>query len=286
MEQTELFAAGTTVPGFARLDDRIDEQAINVIPKLVAHIISRLVTTAAIYYLGRLKDESAVPYFLVIAANREQRESLSLNAMIEQTSGELGQLIVFVHNANHVCMALSNGSHFFNSILSGKTLVYLSGEIMLPKAQCLNYPLYLQQANKVWERWHTMSLEFGAGAEFYLGRGNFRLALFALHQATECVLKGINRAITGYKIEVHNLTRLLTISTLYSESLVEVFPMKDNEGNLEFDLLKGAYSHSRYSDDFEPEEGMVKSLQYQVKRLQQAAETLYHTHISSLDTAV
>lgn len=92
--------------------------------------------------------------------------------------------------------------------------------------------------------------------------------------------------MTGYRIEVHNLSRLLTISTLYSDDLTQVFPTRTDKRILEFDLLKRAYSESRYKDDFEPEPQQVKTLLGQVQRLQEEAERLYLAHLAMLDSAL
>ena len=275
---------GTFVPGFGRLDDTIDDSNRLLLPQLVKVMTGKLKTTVAIYFLGTLgKRDKPVPYFLIITSNSEQRNSLSLVSMVEESCQGIAPVIVFVHNADNVITAATGGNHFFASILLHRSLVYLSGDLLLPKPGPLNYPLHLQAARKIWERWYGMSLEFSEGAKFYVERKNYRLALFSLHQATECILKAINRAVTGYRIEVHNLSRLLTISTLFSNNLMDVFPMKTEDGILEFDLLKHAYTQSRYKDDFEPEEKQVKALFHHVLRLQEESQTLYIDNGSSID---
>jgi HEPN domain-containing protein len=276
----------TFVPGFARLDDRIDEHAETLLPQLVRLMNHKLPTTVAAYFLGTLRKETPVLYFLIITSNNEQRDTLSLNSMVEEACKDIASVVVFVHNANNVVTSVDHGNHFFSSILLYRRLVYLSGDTLLPVPSSLNYTLFAQKSSKIWERWYNMSLDFTEGARFYVARANCRLALFSLHQATECVLKAINRVITGYQVEVHNLSRLLTISTLYSDNLVEAFPMRTEDGKLAFDLLKRAYSQSRYKDDFDPDSEHLKSLFYSVVRLQEEAKKLYTYHIGSIDSAI
>lgn len=276
----------TFVPCFSRLTDTLSTEATAMVPMIILIIQKKLETADAVYYLGMLQETPFIMYFLIITSDDEQRNSSSLNSMIEESCRGLATVTVFVHNAHNVESAVNKGNIFFNSILLHKKLLYLSGRKMLPQPQAINYLLFMQNAVKIWGVWYNTAIDFITGASFYMDRGNNRLALFSLHQATECILKAINRAIIGYKIDVHNLSRLLTISTLYTKNLIDVFPMEEEEGKLAFDLLKDAYTDSRYKDNYEPDANTVKELYGKVVRLQAEAERLYLAHISSVDNVV
>ena len=274
------------LPGFTALDETITDEASKLIPQLLAKFKKKLTTCEAVFFLGTLKRDKPVLYFLIITSNDEERNGFCLNSMVEESCRNFSPVTVFVHNANMITGAVNGGNYFFSSILLHKKLIYLSGNLILPVPTGLNYIALIEKAIKIWERWDNMSTDFLSGASFYLEQQNYRLALFLLHQSTECVLKAINRAITGYRIEVHNLSRLLVISTLYTDNLTEVFPMKTENGVMEFDLLKRAYNEARYKDEFEPEEAQVKTLFGHVQRLQEEAERLYFTHLNMLDSAM
>jgi HEPN domain-containing protein len=259
------------LPGFTALDETFKK---------------KLTTCEAVFFLGTLKRDKPVLYFLIITSDDEERNGFCLNSMVEESCRNISAITVFVHNANMITSAVNGGNYFFSSILLHKKLIYLSGNLILPVPKGLNYVSLIEKAVKIWERWDNMSTDFLSGASFYLEQKNYRLALFLLHQSTECVLKAINRAMTGYRIEVHNLSRLLVISTLYTDNLTEVFPMKTENGVMEFDLLKRAYNEARYKDEFEPEEAQVKTLFSHVQRLQEEAERLYLTHLNMLDSAI
>jgi len=274
------------LPGFTALNDTLNEDISKLLPLLLNRIKKKLFTCEAVFFLGTLKTETAVLYFLVITSNEEQRDGSSLNNMIEDSCREIAPVSAFVHNANTVVSAARKVNYFFSSILLHKRLLYLSGNMILPTPGALDYRSIIPKTVATWERWHQMSLDFIAGCEFYMKESKFRLALFLLHQSAESILKAINRAVTGYRIEVHNLSRLLVISTLYTQDLTNVFPLKTEKGIMEFDLLKRAYSESRYKDDFDPEEAQVRSLYGHVQRLQVGAERLYLAHLSNLDSTL
>lgn len=286
MNSTNETPSSAFDPGFSRLIDAISEQIANLISMVIAVITKKMETADAIFYLGALNEEPTALYFLIITSDTEQRKSESLNSMVEESCRAISKVVVFVHNARNVRGAVKGSNHFFSNILLNKPLVYLSGRYILPKPSGLNYPLFLQKAAKVWALWYGMAIDHIAGASFFLERGNNRLALFCLHQATECILKAINRAITGYRIEVHNLSRLLLISTLYTGKLTEVFPTNDEEERSAFNLLKDAYTDSRYKDNFEPDHAQVSALYGHVVRLQVQADKLYLAHISAMDNAI
>jgi hypothetical protein len=61
-------------------------------------------------------------------------------------------------------------------------------------------------------------------------------------------------------VQMHNLARLLKISLLITDDLRDEFKLNTVEGSQLFNLLQEAYSHSRYSHAFDPDEQSVKKI--------------------------
>jgi hypothetical protein len=63
---------------------------------------------------------------------------------------------------------------------------------------------------------------------------------------------------------MHNLSRLLRLTLLFSDELKNVFDLNTTEGVQIFTLLQNSYSQSRYNSSFEPDEESVRILAQRV----------------------
>ena len=271
-------------PGFDNLNIELNEDKGSAIIKVIDMMKHKLPTMEAAYFLGSLNTDANTLYFLIITANTEKRDGFVLNSMLEESCRSITQVNAFVHNAGNVFGAAVKGNYFFGSILRNSKLVYLSGNLMLPVPAMIGYASFAQKSAMVWERWQGMSRDFLNGARYHMEQGAGRVALFCLHQSAECMLKAVNRAMTGYRIDVHNLSRLLTISTLYTNKFKA---LTDGEEELAaFNLLKQAYSETRYKDDFQVQPEQVSACCAYVIRLREVAEGLYREHLNRLDNVI
>ena len=89
------------------------------------------------------------------------------------------------------------------------------------------------------------------------------------------VLKAIIQAILGYRAQMHNLSRLLRLSLLFSDELKNVFDINAAEGAQIFTLLQNAYSQSRYNSSFEPDGESVRILAKRVNFFYSTAESIH-----------
>jgi len=102
------------------------------------------------------------------------------------------------------------------------------------------------------------------------------LAALSLHQSAENALIAIIRAVLGYKLNVHNLSRMLRITEMFTDELVKVFELSTLEGAQSFTLLQSAYNDARFSDGFMPDEESVKQILRTVRQFVEVAETVYY----------
>ncbi|MBE7176999.1 MAG: HEPN domain-containing protein [Mucilaginibacter polytrichastri] len=131
-----------------------------------------------------------------------------------------------------------------------------------------------------WNRWGRQGSAFLKGAKYYYARGHPELAAFMLHQSMESTLKGIIQAATGYRIMIHNLSRILKISRLFTDDLFHLFDKA--EGQLVLRLIQSAYTEARYKNNYTIEsDKLQKSIEY-VELVCEIAEALFQKRINSL----
>ena len=154
-------------------------------------------------------------------------------------------------------------------------IIYQAPDLVLPTHEPIATDVILERAKINWERWGVQGKAFLKGAEFYREEGNFRLAAFLLHQAVESTLKAIIQAIIGYRVQIHNLSRLLRLSLLFTDDLKNLFELDTIEGAQIFTFLQNAYSQSRYSSTFDPDAASTEILAGKVGRFCDLAEIIY-----------
>lgn len=92
--------------------------------------------------------------------------------------------------------------------------------------------------------------EYLAGAAFYRGRENNRLAAFNLHQAAERLYRLTLQALTLYAPRSHNLAYLRPRAEALAPELAEVWPRDARADQRAYELLRAAYEKARYDDAF------------------------------------
>jgi HEPN domain-containing protein len=245
-----------------------------MLPNLVSIIINKLPSTNAIYYLGCKPGTHNTAFLLVLTADHEEGEALSLGTMLEESCRPTDAFIL-VHYASAVVNAIIKGDHFFNRALSCPAL-YISGNMLLPNSDVIkpNTVVDLGEAN--WERWRKQAKEFLLGAEYYLSVEAYSAALFSLHQCAEDILIAIVRSVLGYKINSHNLLRLLRVTQFFTNDLTSVFQIDTDQGKRNFNILKEAYINVRYRDCYSPDRSSLDILYPVITNLLATAEQIHH----------
>lgn len=245
-----------------------------MLPNLVSVIINKLPTTYAIYYLGCKPGTHNTAFLLVLTADHEEGEALSLGTILEESCRPTNAFIL-VHYASAVINAINKGDHFFNRALSCPAL-FISGNMLLPNLNVIkpNTTINLGEAN--WERWSKQAKEFLSGAEYYLSVEAHSAALFSLHQCTEDLLIAIIRSVLGYKINSHNLLRLLRVTQFFTNDLTAVFQIDTDQGKRTFNILKHAYINVRYRDSYSPDSSSLDILFPTVAILLSTIERVYY----------
>ncbi len=105
-------------------------------------------------------------------------------------------------------------------------------------------------AEEYFEQWFGSAGIFFKTFRFLLGEGDFKIAAFQLHQATERYFGAALLVFTGNKPLSHDLDALGKLVAPLHPALVEPFPRATEADERLFKLLKKAYIEARYSKSY------------------------------------
>jgi len=240
-------------------------------------------TVQLISYLGSHSDPFTF-YLLVLIADDEKIPEHEISNKLEDNCRYLANVLTIVHKANSARTGVANGQRFWNKVLANGFLLYRADELDLPEPVVVDRSALLERARFHWDRWGEQGKIFLEGAELYRAAGNNRLAAFMLHQCVESILKALIQAILGYRVQMHNLSRLLRLSLLFTDDLKQVFGLESVEGQQLFTLLQASYSQSRYNAKFDPDAESVGLLAERVGTFCKAGEELLQQYMTGLDS--
>lgn len=274
-EYTELIALRTINP----IPTAAEKLALEEIKNL---IVKRCPQVEMIIHLGT-HPRPFTFYLLILIGDDEKTPEHQISNKIEDSCQYLAHVHAIVHKTNSAKEALIKGGRFWSTVIDKGIVLYESPKLTLPAHPEITKGILLARAQFNWERWGKQGNEFLRGAELYRADNNFRLAAFLLHQSVESILKGIIQAVIGYRVQMHNLSRLLRLTLLFTDELKEVFELNTTEGAQLYQLLQNAYSQSRYSSSFDPDEDSVTILLKQVTKFNQVAERVYQQYIKDIN---
>jgi len=221
-------------------------------------------------------------YLLVLIDDKEKVAEHEVSNKIEDLCRQLVSVIAIVHKVNSAREGLEKGKRFWSNIMSKGINVYQLPELQLPEFQLVAEDDFIKRAAIDWERWGLQGKSFLKGAKYYIENNDFTIAVFLLHQAAESTLIAIIKAVLGYRMSAHNLSRMLRLTLLFTDEIKNLFELNTAEGSQMFNLLQTAYSEARYRGSFIADEESVKMLVPKVELLLDTAKAVYDKFIEEV----
>ncbi|NCD67884.1 HEPN domain-containing protein [Mucilaginibacter agri] len=221
-------------------------------------------------------------FLLALVHSNEKTPEAELCHTIEDQCKQFANVHILLHKTNNVKSALKKGNRFYSAVLKKGKIIYKAPQLEMPASPELLNEVIIARATFQWGRWGEQGKQLFVASQIYREKGNNLLAAYLLHQSVENILKGTIQAILGYRVHMHNLSRLLRITLLFTDELRNCFDLDNPEGAQLFSLLQVAYSQSRYSNQFDPDEVQIKQVSDQVQLLINTAEACYHLHVKNL----
>lgn len=220
---------------------------------------------------------------LIVTRRGDRRYEHEVQDLIENRCRPYPAVNILVHDIDHVNTRLSEGQYFFSLMSQDALLLYDAGKIPLVAASAPDLSRIRVAAQQDFEKWKNRARAFFNSALFNIGRQEWRVALFLLHQSAEQIYQAILLAYMGYKPCTHNLDKLRRYTNRLSIELALVFPRDTEKEDHIFRLLLQAYVDARYKDDFLVTEEESGLLTHRVAQLLSIAERVCQNRFTSLE---
>ncbi|PIO96365.1 HEPN domain-containing protein [Pleomorphomonas carboxyditropha] len=190
-------------------------------------------------------------------------------------SGWLATPVNFiVHSLEDVCSQLRLGRPFFVDIARDGIPLYEAEGYPLPAPMPLSEEDRQAEARQHFDHFFPGADALMAAAGFLIQRGDFNLAAFQLHQATERLYHCVLLVLTLYSPKSHRLERLRSQAEDLDARLVDAWPRDTKQARRCFARLKRAYIDARYSPRYEITPDELEWIAERVGQLASIVETV------------
>ena len=226
--------------------NKVQELGLEEVKSLIT---AKIPSVRLIYLLGTHSDPFTY-YLVVLIDDKEKTPEHEIANKIEDTCRYLTSVFAIVHKLGSAKEAVVNGRRFWNNMLYKSICVYEFPGTEFPGFINITDRIWLERAAQDWDRWGTQGKAFIKGAIRYIEDGDYALAMFCLNQAAESSLIAIIRAVLGYRLSPHNLSRMIRITFLFTDEIRKVLELNTTEGSQLFGLLQTGYSEARYKNHY------------------------------------
>jgi len=192
--------------------------------------------------------------FLIVSKKDDEREFVIKDKIVNKVRTLFKTPVnPIIHSIEYINEGLEIGQYFFTDIIKEGVLLYDTEAIEFATVRDLTKEEQILVATRYFDQWFKSGIALLNSSKFNLEEKEFKLSVFELHQACECLFNTVLLVYTSYKPKTHNLDILRQYAKPLSKKLFSVFPFP-NESEYEkhlFDLLKRGYIDARYKNDYE-----------------------------------
>ncbi len=189
---------------------------------------------------------------------------------------------LIVHGAREVNNFLADGQYFFVDIVREGIVLYELDDRPLAEPRRLSPADALRVAREHFERHFANATDFADGSRFFLGKSNFALAAFMLHQAVETAYSCLLLTLTNYSPPSHNIKFLRGIAEDQDRRLIEAWPRDQHRFTAWYNILNEAYVKARYSKHFDITEEALTWMLERTEHLHRIAEVICKERLAAL----
>jgi len=206
-------------------------------------------------------------FLLVLVSNHDERARNQLQDTLEHQRGQ-PPLTTLVLDLEQFRQWLREGHPFAYNVRQNARPLHNAADPPLPEAAPVDEEKLADGNRAIYRQTLSLVEGFMAGADLFLLRGQYRLAAFMLHQATEQALRTLIILHTGLHLQTHNVERLLRYSQLFRPDLFELFDGDESDRSL-LHLLQKAYIEARYRTTYIINSQQAAALAQKVKSIQE-----------------
>ena len=188
---------------------------------------------------------------------------------------------IIAHHIDELNKQIARGSYFFTDIKKEGILLYDSKRHKLARVRKLDPQERHERASEDFRHWFRKAKGFLKQHEYALRGGEYKIAAFELHQATEHAYHALLLVFASYKRKLHDIEELGSQASAYCCDLLKVFPRATPEEDRLFDLLKRSYVDARYKASFKITRQELEYLAQKVRRLHTVVRKACKQYIES-----
>lgn len=198
----------------------------------------------------------------------------------------IGRTTLISHTIDFFNEKVRDQYYFFLDIYREGVFLYDSQRFKLDGPQELTPVKRLEKAEDYFSYWLEKGERLYESFLFNLQKEYYNEAVFLLHQVTERYYAAFQLVFTDYKPKTHDLEALRNRAGKVNPALNEAFPQRTKEERRVFELLKKAYTDSRYDRTYVITPGELQYLSARVQVLRRLVKSLCQEEIQKLLQAV
>lgn len=192
------------------------------------------------------------------------------------------RVTIIQHSIGFVNDKIERNQYFFIDILKEGIILFDSGSFKLSKPKDFNFEERHRKAKDQFGAWFKNANTFLRTFEFNFNDGEFEVAAFQLHQATERYYTTTLLVFTDYKPKIHDIEKLGNQVEKLHPHFAAVFPKNTPEEKRLFELLQKAYIDSRYNMNYKIEKADLEYLGERVRLLRDLTERICKERIENM----
>ncbi|WP_162276877.1 HEPN domain-containing protein [Mucilaginibacter pedocola] len=275
-KQLPLFRAN------CRFNERIMDTERVGATTLTDVILKSVSATLMVIHLGTYPDPDTF-YLLIVTDEKDKTPEHEIVNKIENLCKPLINVCAIVHKSDGFIKGLEDGNRLFFNAIEKHKILYRNENFQLPLLNEPDSDRTIRHVKASWERWGVQGKIFLDTAQGCYHDGHYNLAAFLLHQSVESTLIAIVRINLGYRLTIHNLARMLRLTLIFTDDLINVFDLRSVHGAQLFELLQNAYSAARYKEDYKLDEVSLKLLTEKIGSLYNVAEHIYRGTLQTIE---
>lgn len=242
--------------------------------EVITLITNAMPFVKAIIYMG-IHPHPFTYYLLVLTDDQDTAKDHDISHKIEELCQPLVSVFILVHKVRNAKKGINDGRRFWSLVIDKGIIAYQAPAIEFPPAKAVAKEMMLNRAVANWQKWGVQGEGFLKTAKQSVEDGNYILGIFNLHQAAESTMIGIINVLFGYRLSIHNLHRMLRLSLLFTDELLNVFELDTELGAQAFKVLQKAYTEARYLENYQPDQVLVGIAMERVELLLAKANGIY-----------
>lgn len=217
------------------------------IDKIICFGALTSLTTANTCFIEPERSLKNTYYLLVLTTDSKRIEYVIQDFINSHFPG----VFIIAHGFSTVMEAVYKNDRFFMDACLNGELVYTSdGFTMIPEFDHEIIEKSYSKDREAFSRMFSMASGFMECAYECYEKEFYNNVAFLLHQAVEQACCGLIRLYTGYRADIHNIDRLLSLCECFSAEPGRLFKRHFKEEMRLFRVLAGSYTEARYRDNY------------------------------------